>query len=44
MNALDVLHSFWVPEWRIKKDLVPGLTTRSWSTPGQGRHLLARLH
>lgn len=24
MRALDVLHSFWVPEWRIKRDLVPG--------------------
>ena len=23
MTALDVLHSFWVPEWRIKRDLVP---------------------
>ena len=22
-SALDVLHSFWVPEWRIKRDLVP---------------------
>lgn len=22
--ALDVLHSFWVPEWAIKRDLVPG--------------------
>ena len=21
--SLDVLHSFWVPEWRIKRDLVP---------------------
>lgn len=21
--ALDVLHSFWVPEWRMKRDLVP---------------------
>ncbi len=21
--ALDVLHSFWVPEWRIKRDAVP---------------------
>ena len=21
--ALDVLHSFWVPEWRLKRDLVP---------------------
>jgi len=23
LEALDVLHSFWVPEWRIKRDLVP---------------------
>ena len=23
MTALDVLHSFWVPEWRIKRDAVP---------------------
>ena len=24
LNALDVIHSFWVPEWGIKRDLVPG--------------------
>jgi cytochrome c oxidase subunit 2 len=24
LRALDVLHSFWVPEWRVKRDLVPG--------------------
>ena len=24
LRALDVLHCFWVPEWRIKRDLVPG--------------------
>jgi len=24
LNALDVLHAFWVPEWGIKRDLVPG--------------------
>ena len=23
LKALDVLHSFWVPEWRLKRDLVP---------------------
>jgi cytochrome c oxidase subunit 2 len=23
LEALDVLHSFWVPEWGIKRDLVP---------------------
>ena len=33
MHALDVLHSFWVPEWRIKKDNVPGITTRAIVTP-----------
>ncbi|HSK49892.1 MAG TPA: cytochrome c oxidase subunit II, partial [Solirubrobacterales bacterium] len=25
MHAQDVIHSFWVPEWRIKKDAVPGI-------------------
>jgi cytochrome c oxidase subunit 2 len=24
LRARDVIHSFWVPEWRIKRDLVPG--------------------
>jgi cytochrome c oxidase subunit II len=33
LHALDVIHSFWVPEWRIKKDAVPGTTTRIYVTP-----------
>ena len=33
LHALDVIHSFWVPEWRIKKDNVPGITTRAYVTP-----------
>jgi cytochrome c oxidase subunit II len=33
LHALDVIHSFWVPEWRIKKDNVPGITTRAVVTP-----------
>jgi cytochrome c oxidase subunit II len=33
MHALDVIHSFWVPEWRIKKDNVPGITTSAIVTP-----------
>ena len=33
MHALDVIHSFWVPEWRIKKDNVPGITTTARSSP-----------
>ena len=27
MRAKDVIHSFWVPEFRLKKDAVPGITT-----------------
>ncbi len=27
MTSKDVIHSFWVKEWRIKQDLVPGMTT-----------------
>jgi cytochrome c oxidase subunit 2 len=33
MHAQDVIHSFWVPEWRIKKDNVPGITTTALVTP-----------
>jgi cytochrome c oxidase subunit II len=33
MHAQDVIHSFWVPEWRIKKDNVPGITTSAIVTP-----------
>jgi cytochrome c oxidase subunit 2 len=33
MHAEDVIHSFWVPEWRIKKDNVPGITTTATVTP-----------
>jgi cytochrome c oxidase subunit 2 len=33
MHAQDVIHSFWVPQWRIKKDNVPGITTTAIVTP-----------
>ncbi len=33
MRSLDVIHSFWVPQWRIKKDAVPGITTQAIVTP-----------
>jgi cytochrome c oxidase subunit 2 len=33
MHSLDVIHSFWVPQWRIKKDNVPGITTTAVVTP-----------
>ncbi|MFM8526576.1 MAG: cytochrome c oxidase subunit II [bacterium] len=35
MHALDVIHSFWVPEWRVKKDNVPGVTTHLFVTPNK---------
>lgn len=38
MHAQDVIHSFWVPEWRIKKDNVPGLTTTAVVTPDKVGH------
>lgn len=33
MTATDVLHSFWIPEMRVKQDLVPGETTILRFTP-----------
>ena len=33
LQAKDVIHSFWVPEWRMKEDAVPGITTDLLVTP-----------
>ena len=33
MTSDDVLHSFWVPEFRVKQDLVPGSVTELRITP-----------
>lgn len=33
MESSDVLHSFWVPEFRVKQDLVPGSTQYLRFTP-----------
>jgi cytochrome c oxidase subunit II len=33
LTALDVIHSFWVPEFRQKQDAVPGIETRLPITP-----------
>jgi cytochrome c oxidase subunit II len=35
MHAKDVLHSFWVPEFRQKQDLVPGSTPTLHITPNK---------
>lgn len=33
MTSRDVIHSFWIPEMRMKQDLVPGMTTTLRFTP-----------
>ena len=39
INTKDVLHSFWVPQFRLKSDAVPGLTTKIRLTPNKvGRY------
>lgn len=33
MTSKDVIHSFWVPQFRMKQDLVPGISTHLRFTP-----------
>ena len=41
LHSLDVIHSFWVPEFRQKQDAVPGVLTRLGITPTKsGKHTL----
>lgn len=35
VTATDVVHSFWVPAFRMKIDAVPGLVTRTHVTPNR---------
>jgi cytochrome c oxidase subunit 2 len=43
MTSTDVIHSFWVPEFRVKQDLVPGRVTELWITPTEiGDHYKVR--
>ncbi len=32
LTSLDVVHSFWVPNFRLKRDAMPGLITDMWAT------------
>jgi cytochrome c oxidase subunit 2 len=42
MTSTDVIHSFWVPEFRVKQDLVPGMETLLRITPTDaGEYTLA---
>jgi cytochrome c oxidase subunit II len=33
LHALDLEHGFWVPEWRIKQDVPPGVAATAAVTP-----------
>jgi cytochrome c oxidase subunit 2 len=33
VRSRDVIHDFWVPQWRLKVDAVPGITTSYSLTP-----------
>jgi cytochrome c oxidase subunit 2 len=35
VRSKDVIHDFWVPEWRLKVDAVPGITTSYSLTPSK---------
>jgi cytochrome c oxidase subunit 2 len=42
LRSKDVLHSFFLPNFRLKQDLVPGMTIGMWFTPTQsGRFEIA---
>ena len=33
LRSLDVIHSFFLPEFRVKQDAVPGMTSETWFIP-----------
>ena len=35
VRSKDVIHDFWVPEFRLKIDAVPGITTKYRVTPNR---------
>jgi cytochrome c oxidase subunit 2 len=42
LTAQDVIHSFFVPEFRMKQDAVPGMVTKAWfNTPKPGSFEIA---
>ena len=44
LQTLDVLHSFWLPNLRLKQDLVPGMTIPQWFKvlPGENNENLGK--
>jgi cytochrome c oxidase subunit 2 len=35
LRSLDVIHSFFLPNFRVKQDAVPGMTVETWFVPSQ---------
>ncbi|MGV7030666.1 cytochrome c oxidase subunit II [Methylobacterium symbioticum] len=35
MRSYDVVHNFYVPEFRAKMDIIPGMVTHVWLTPSR---------
>jgi cytochrome c oxidase subunit 2 len=33
LTSQDVIHSFFIPQFRLKQDVVPGMTIRAWVQP-----------
>ena len=42
MESQDVIHSFWVPEFRVKQDIVPGQVTELRITPTEAGNYTVR--
>ncbi len=36
LRSLDVIHSFFVPHFRVKQDAMPGMTSETWFIPQSG--------
>ena len=41
-TSTDVIHSFWVPEFLIKRDMVPGLIADIWVRPSRTGDFIAK--
>ena len=41
-TSKDVIHSFWIPEFLIKRDVVPGLVADFWVHPNQTGEFTAK--
>ena len=33
IRSMDVIHSFFLPNFRVKQDAMPGMTIETWFTP-----------